>query len=245
MRAGDFLRAVEDFPVGTVEDLTAGEPFVIVAPHPDDETLGCAGLMMQAGDLGIPFHIVVATDGGASHPNSTTYPPARLSALRRSESIAAAAACGVPEQRVRCLGLRDSEVPLSGDPFESACDAIAAVVDEIGARSVFVTWRHDPHCDHEAVHDIAQAVSQRHRLRLWCYPIWGWTLPAENDLAVPEPRGLRLDIAPWRARKIGAVACHRSQTTQLIDDDPDGFVLDPQMLVRFQGDYEYFIRGAA
>lgn len=243
MTAGEFFRAVETFPNGSLHDLTEGRPFVVVAPHPDDESLGCAGLMMQAGEQHSPFRVVVATDGGASHPNSKTYPRARLAALRQAESIAAAAVCGVPQAWIRFVGLRDSEVPLRGAIFDAAVDAVASIIGEARAHAVFVTWRGDPHCDHEAVHDIARAAACRHGSRLWTYPVWGWSLPAEHELSLPRPRGVRVDVSRSRDRKAQAIACHRSQTTPLIDDDPDGFVLTAQMLARFHGSYEYFIEG--
>src|SRR5215813_8407340 len=44
--------------------------------------------------------------------------------------------------------------------------------------NLFVTWRHDPHCDHEATAVLAKKVRRRHpKIRLWAYPVWGWHLP--------------------------------------------------------------------
>ena len=49
-----------------------------------------------------------------------------------------------------------------------------------------------------------------------------------------------LPIAPHGAAKQAAIACHRSQTTTMIDDDPAGFRLTPDVLARFAGDTETF-----
>ena len=54
-----------------------------------------------------------------------------------------------------------------------------------------------------------------------------------------QPR--RLDIAPVLAAKLRAIACHRSQTTDLIADDPGGFRLEPAMLRRFELPWETYL----
>ena len=41
----------------------AGGPVIVVAPHPDDETLGCGATIMQKLAAGTPVHVVIATDG--------------------------------------------------------------------------------------------------------------------------------------------------------------------------------------
>lgn len=56
------------------------------------------------------------------------------------------------------------------------------------------------------------------------------------------PVGLRLDVSQHLAAKAAAIAAHRSQTTDFIDDDPEGFRLAPDMIARFQGPYEVFLR---
>jgi LmbE family N-acetylglucosaminyl deacetylase len=51
---------------------------LVVAPHPDDETLGCGGLISLLAQNGSAFYIVFVTDGSASHRNSRAWPSARL-----------------------------------------------------------------------------------------------------------------------------------------------------------------------
>ena len=65
---------------------------VVLAPHPDDESLGCGGLLARLAAHGVPARVVVVTDGAQSHPGSAAYPPERLRALREAEARAAVAA---------------------------------------------------------------------------------------------------------------------------------------------------------
>jgi LmbE family N-acetylglucosaminyl deacetylase len=38
---------------------------LVVAPHPDDESLGCGGLIASLAQKGCRFYVVFTTDGGA------------------------------------------------------------------------------------------------------------------------------------------------------------------------------------
>ena len=75
------------------------------------------------------------------------------------------------------------------------------------------------------------------------YPIWGWTLPADQDVGA-APRGIRLDVSRHLPAKLAAVAAHRSQTTDLVDDSPDGFRLTPAMIALFAKSHEIFLETA-
>jgi len=57
----------------------------------------------------------------------------------------------------------------------------------------------------------------------------------------PGFRPRRLDIAGVLNAKLRAIACHRSQTSDLISDDPDGFRLEPAMLRRFERPWETYL----
>ncbi len=92
MKASRYLKLMEQLPFGELEDLCAGKGIVVFAPHPDDESLGCGGLISEAVEQGIPVHVVMVSDGGASHPGSRKFPPKRVIAIRRSETLAALSA---------------------------------------------------------------------------------------------------------------------------------------------------------
>jgi LmbE family N-acetylglucosaminyl deacetylase len=241
MRASEFLAQAERLPVGDLHALTGGGGLVVVAPHPDDESLGCGGLIAEAAARGLPTRLVVLSDGVGSHPNSRRYPPERLRCLREAETLAAAARLGLAPGHVRFLRLPDRFVPSEGPAAEAAAESIAEAAHACRAGALFVTWAHDPHCDHQAAARLAlRARRILPGLRAYAYPVWGWTLAPDIEVG-PPPRGLRLDIAAHRDAKQAAIAAHRSQVTDLIDDDPEGFRLEPAMLARFAGRHEIFL----
>lgn len=240
MKVADYLARTREMPLASREELTADAPFVVLSPHPDDETLGAGGLIRQAMDAGQMVDVIVLTDGAGSHTHSKMYPPERLVALRKQEVLEAAALLGLPATNLHHLDLPDAAAPKTGPDFEAAVERIVAVMTRRGARSLFVTWGHDPHCDHETAAAMANtAIARVANARLWAYPIWGWHLDPETELP-GAPRGNRIAIANQQAVKARAIAAHASQMTDLIADDPEGFRFTEQTLAPFLGGYEYF-----
>jgi LmbE family N-acetylglucosaminyl deacetylase len=227
--------------MGGLDDLVGDAPFLVLAPHPDDETLGCGGLLAMATERGVAAHVVILTDGAASHPASRVFPPSRLAALRRDEARAAVARLGLPADRLTFLDLPDAAAPTTGRAFDDAVAAIDATARRVGAKSLFVTSELDPHCDHEAAHAMARAALARLAVRLWAYPVWSLHLDPDVAVSGAPPRGIRLDIGAQRDAKQAALRCYASQMTPLIDDDPEGFVFTAEQLAPFLDDFETFI----
>lgn len=242
MKAHGYFQLVEALPVKDWRELTRGEPFVVLSPHPDDESLGAGGLIALARRHDQDVTVILLTDGSKSHPNSQAYPRERLIATRRSELADAGRILGLHPDRLLQLGLPDAAAPCAGPDFETSVERVSAVVSSTCARTLFATWEHDPHCDHRAAALMAREVRRRHpELRLWSYPVWGWHLPAARAVPAPAPDGVRLAVDDVLPQKRAAIAAHASQMTDLIDDDPDGFRFSAETLAPFLRPFEYYI----
>jgi len=245
VNAAEQLCAGEAFAFSTLDKRLGKGGLVVVAPHPDDESLACGGLISQARAEGRATRIIIVSDGAGSHPSSRKYPAARLTDLRESEARQAAMELGLdPFQDVVFLRLADRFVPSHGPRAEAAVHRIAEAVRETAAEALFVSWRHDPHCDHQASYRLARAVQSRApSLKLFEYTVWGAALPPETRIE-PAAGGFRLRIETWLGQKRRAIAAHRSQTTDLINDDPRAFQLSQSDLARFDTPYEVFFESA-
>jgi LmbE family N-acetylglucosaminyl deacetylase len=246
MTVGEVLAATDSLPLRSVRDALADRPFIVIAPHPDDESLGCGGLIADACRQGLRGKVVIVSDGAGSHPNSKAYPPKRLTTLREGEGRQAGAELGLRPEEMLFLRLPDRFVPHEGAAAEHAIDVIADCVRECGAGSLFVSWRYDPHCDHEASYRIAREVQRRvGEIKLFEYVVWGHTLPFSTEVD-PIRRGFRISLDhEAMERKRRAIAAHRSQTTALIDDDPGGFLFSQIDLDHFDRPYEFFLESDA
>jgi LmbE family N-acetylglucosaminyl deacetylase len=239
--AGEVLRQLRGLPRADIDTIAPGTS-LILAPHPDDETLGCGGLIIECCLRGRAPLIVAVTDGAGSHPGSTSYPPVRLKEVRAAELHAAAVILGVPQQHVRFLDLPDTRAPTRGRRFDLAVHTIATLIRDHAVSNLLATWRYDPHSDHQATACIASAVARITRVRLLFYLVWGWLLPAKQLLPVRRVRGTRLHVAAVRKQKRLALAAHASQCSGLISDDPDGFRLPAGLLAVADADYEVFLQ---
>ena len=239
-----------DLPHADLDGITGGRTVLVLAPHPDDESLGCGGLIAEACARGRPPVVAVLTDGTMSHPNSPSYPAPRLKALREEEARAAVECLGLGADRVVFLGLRDTAAPTEGPEFLDALARLSRLIHDHDVGSILVTWEHDPHPDHVAAHRLAAEAARLSGVRLIAYPVWGWTLPAHRCLPRGPTTGARLDIARHLPAKRRAIAAHASQYSPLIDDDPQAFRLSAEMLAIHDRPFEVFLfpatgRGAA
>ena len=242
MHAAEAHAAMRALPPADLDAIDGGRTALVLAPHPDDESLGCGGQIAEACARGRPPLVLVLTDGAGSHPRSRTYPPARLAAVREAEARAAVAALGLPPGRIDFLRLPDTAAPTSGPGFDAAVRAILGRAARAGCGVLLAPWRHDPHCDHEAAHLMAAEAARRGGLSHLAYPVWGWTLPDDTVLPGDAPAGWRLDVARHLPAKRRAIAAHASQHGGLVTDDPTGFRLPPAFLSMFDQPFETYVR---
>lgn len=213
----------------------------VVAPHPDDDVLGCGALLAAATAMDVPISVVYVTDGSQSHPRSLRFPPQRMRALRECEALAALARCGVASAAATFLRFPDGRcASLEANERSVLRARLAGALVAFEPTIVFAPWRRDPHPDHRTVAGfVSLALSDvRERCglapRSIAYPIW---LDERGDAAdrpsSGEVRhyGFAYD-ASAAARKRAAIAAHRSQTGALVHDDPNAFALSRAMIER-------------
>lgn len=205
--------------------LRGAGPIVVLAPHPDDETLGCGLLIADAVRLGVRLAVVVLTDGQASHPGSRRWPPAALARLRRGEARRAMARLGFGRGTLRFMGWRDGRLSEDGCALR-----LRALLHAVGARSVLVSSPADSHPDHRAAWRLAVSATRGSRARLMTYAVWSRL----EDAAAPRARHSGMSRKRW------AMQAHRSQTTGYIRDAAGGFIHDPLALHRLVNDAERY-----
>ncbi len=92
---GEILTAGLKAPATNLRALTHGKPILVIAPHPDDEVLGCGGLLAACAAAGIKAHVAFLTDGSLSHPGSASWSQKRLAERRAVEAKRAARMLGL------------------------------------------------------------------------------------------------------------------------------------------------------
>lgn len=201
----------------------AAPPFrprvVIAAPHPDDEVLGCAGVMRWLQDEGFVVEVVAVTDGDASHARSSCITRPELVELRQAERREAFARLGIEPVAVRRLGLPDADV--AGHERDLA-SALGRCLD--AASTLIVPWRHDGHPDHEAVSRAGRDAARDVSAGCLEVPIWA---RVRGQAFVPT---YALELRGFRCAKRSAAQAFDSQIRPLGPAAVDGPVVHPHEL---------------
>jgi len=186
-------------------DLTRCSEILVVAAHPDDETLGFGAALATLAELGVRVQVVAASDGGASHPGLHRR---GLERARRAELHDAMRVLDVPAPTF--LGMPDGE--LSGHEEQLADRLTEMLASRPGTPWIAATWRGDGHPDHEAVGRAAAVAADRRGAVLLEYPIWMWHWATPDDNAVPWDRLRAVPVNRYAVdRKVAAAQCYRTQ----------------------------------
>lgn len=234
------------YPIRDAHFVASVGPTVVIAPHPDDEALGCGGLMALLQQAAVPVAAVLVSDGSMSHPASELFSGPARRAVREAEFRHALTVLGVTAEPL-LLALPDGQVPATAEEpgFVAAVTKLHEFLERHQAATVVAPWRRDPHHDHRATSQLLQAAlaEMKSAPRLLEYVVWAWERAASADLPTAADRvaGFRLEIGAVVAQKQRAIATHRSQVAPgVFTDDPAGFLLSPEMLAHFNSPYEVF-----
>ena len=208
---------------------------VIIAPHPDDETLGCGGTVIRKKHAGADVKIIFMTDG--SHSNNKVLSVDELTVIRVNEALAATRMLGVEETALFFLGFEDGRL---AQMQEAAVARVAAILQQQQPEEIFIPYSHDPHPDHMAAHKIVMAALQQYQREvvIYEYPIWFWRQWPWTSVPLHSRRKIvkvlrknvimnarllnvfksRVDIEGVLAQKQAALGEHKSQLTQLVPD---------------------------
>lgn len=232
-------RFLDALPFASLDELIHGcRRVVVVSPHPDDEVLGCGGLLNLCARQHIPIAIISLSDGEACYPDNDAWPAERIRNARRSElenALFALEIDGPPPIRL--------EIP---DGKVAAHEAMLGqwLLHYLRqSDAVFVPWRRDGHPDHEAASRAALHAVERVGARLFEFPVWGWHWASADGGAFDglQMSRLELDAASHEAKR-AAVACFTSQVTTTDPTLPEP-ILPAHVLKRFDRDFEVFIHG--
>jgi LmbE family N-acetylglucosaminyl deacetylase len=217
-----------------------GVRLMVLAPHPDDESLATGGLIQRALSCGARVSVVFVTDG-ENNPWPQRALERRLwigprqraawGARRRGEADAALRVLGADGVSVHRLGWPDGGVTWKLlDDTSSAIAMLRALVDRERPTLLALPDLADRHPDHSAVHVLAEMVVR---------PLPGDSKPAclgyllhgHSHLGLPRRAVLTLDPAE-QMRKRAAIEAHVSQVA-----------LSRRRMLRCAGAVESFVAG--
>lgn len=174
---------------------------LVLAPHADDEVIGCGGTLVKLAARGVPLRLAYLTDGRAA-----TQDPAQedaMAATRAAEARAVSARLGLAEP----LLVGWSERAFAAPEHEQALVArVARLLEQVEPDAVFVPYHEDAHGDHRyANHLLARALRASGRApTVYAYEVWSRV-----------PPGIVVDVSAELAQKHALIDCYPSQLALL------------------------------
>jgi LmbE family N-acetylglucosaminyl deacetylase len=169
---------------------------VVIAPHPDDEAIGCGGAIATRAANGERVDVVFMTSGELALAGRE---PEEAARVREREAGAAATVLGVSDLAF----LRQRDFGLSGS-VERAVDLLAPLLARLGPDTIYHPHPGEAHPDHQAAAAIAVWAGERAglpRSALLGYEVWT-PMPSYDVVQ---------DIGAVMPRKLDAIRSYASQ----------------------------------
>lgn len=185
--------------------MSTSQPILVIAPHPDDEVLGCGGVIARHSARGDRVQVVVVSRG-----TPDIFPPEEVEKTR-SELAAAHQLLGVED-----VHFLDFPAPrLDTVPGHLLADRLTRLVREIQPGTVYAPHWGDLHSDHKAVYWATMVATRPNSVsrveRLLCYETLSeteWGGPSADNAFSPT---VFFDIGEFLSAKLQAMACYRTQ----------------------------------
>ena len=179
---------------------------LVVAPHPDDETLGCGGTLLKHVARGDRVHWIVFT----SISTAQGFTEERVRS-RENEISRVAKSYGFASTHL----LDFPTMQLDRVPKADLVGALGAVVKQLEVHTLYVPYRNDAHSDHAAVFDAAASCAKTFR-----YPsvksVRAYETLSETEFGIrPDDPGFRpnlfVDVSGFLDRKLEIMSIYASE----------------------------------
>ncbi|MFL2755376.1 MAG: PIG-L deacetylase family protein [Gammaproteobacteria bacterium] len=177
---------------------------LVVAPHPDDETLGCGGTILKHANQGDEIHWLVLTTVKNSTLFDESYQTNRDAELEKVRKF-------YNFTSFRQLDFKTAE--LDSYAKKDLIDAVKKEVIEVNPCLIYLPYSEDPHSDHRIAFEILEAVCKKFRLKkLKSVRAYETLSETNHDLnRRPFKPNLWIDITDFLNKKIKAMEIYNSE----------------------------------
>jgi len=171
------------------------KPFLIIAPHPDDDVIGCGGLMAENNS------VVCYLTNGYRGFGKEKY-KGKLPEIRKKESVSALRLLNA--EAAFFFGLGNI---ITMENRKRAIDRLVAVMKHFKPKKIYVTSPFERHPTHKVATAITIRAVRIAKLKpeLWGYEVWDMIREKKVDI----------DITDVKDKKLAAIKCHKTQSMVL------------------------------
>ncbi len=208
---------------------------LVIAPHPDDETLACGATIARLRASGQKVRVVVISDGASStlQENQTTD---QLRDVRRKETIQAASLLGVEESELVFLAYPDGRL---GEHTAKIGQDLRTQRDRCSPAFILAPHEMDGHPDHKIIGQIVRHLPKT--CPIFSYVVW---VPAKRGLTflkhfILHEQQIKISTQKHLETKKAALESYESQTGGKAYESGKGF-LEPSFVASFLKPFEIF-----
>jgi LmbE family N-acetylglucosaminyl deacetylase len=187
--------------------LLNGTCALVIAPHPDDETLGAGGTLLRLKETGARLHwLLVTSAAGAGY--SDDY-------VARQKKQVEAVRNAYPFDGFEWFGLPASQIYRTDRA--ALIDRMRTLIAKVRPEIIFVPHAHDVHDDHGAVHQATLAACKSFYMKdLGVSRVLAMDILSETDAAAPLAGTaflptVSVDISAHLARKTAILKLYASE----------------------------------
>ncbi len=171
---------------------------MVLAPHPDDDVIGCGGTLCKHRMAGDDVSVIYLTDGARGRDHAA--PPCPETAKERRREA---------ERAAGVLGIRDLVfLEFTDGELSSGAETVTLLLRELertSPQAVFLPFLQDSHPDHRAANRAFAAAVRKRKARMDVYAYEVWT---------PLPANRLVDISSVAGDKEKAIRMHASQALE-------------------------------
>ena len=149
-----------EVPLGTI---------AIVAPHPDDEVMGCGGLIQRLTKSGGDVHIIFMTGGEGSHRGCCNLEEEQLKSVRRKMAQQIDPLLGIEPSRLHFLDYPDGGIRMES----SETERLTTLLCQLNPTSIFVPHWGEGWPDHVNTRAIIKEIVPQN-VAVYEYCVWLW-----------------------------------------------------------------------
>lgn len=174
-------------------------PILVIAPHFDDDIIGCGGTLLKYFQQGVEIHVVYLTDGTGGAPSEVS--SCDITNIRYQEAKESIYALGIHNAKLHCLNIKDGTV---NDCVYNK--QLEELILEIKPETVFTPYIIDIHHDHRGANNLLYNVLRNYSVEMTgikdiiMYEVWTPLLP-----------NLCVNISGEFEKKINALKKHVTQ----------------------------------
>lgn len=163
---------------------------LVIAPHPDDETLGCGGTILRLHQEGAKTAVLLMTDGNSDR-KGCDISSTRIKEFERATEI-------IKFDKVFTLSYPDGKL---GEHRSQAKERVEQIIHETNPDLIFTPYFLDMNKDHISTNLIIKDASACFNTNIAMYEIW-------TPILYPD---CYMNVSDTFDKKLAAIECYKTQ----------------------------------